>query len=307
MEQQKKQMQVRDKCREIATRFQKSMLCALANNGFCIAVIGCDGIRSRVRQMILGKDSLASTARFSHKAAFRGLIGMAQAREVLQHDRTSTRIMYLGQDAHVLTFPVAGGSFLNVVAFITDPDEWPENGKLSISVDKADAIRAFSAFGPVVRAIMKLLPDQLDKWAVFDMYDHPAPTYVRSRICIAGDAAHASAPHHGAGAGIGIEDAAVLAALITASATSIQESNKTKAEILRVAFATYNSIRLERSQWVVESSRILGQLYEWQDPHAGSDPKKCAEEVRWRSHKIWDYDVESMIREAEKEYRRRLE
>lgn len=270
------------------------------------AVIGCDGIRSRVRQLILGEDNPASYPGYSHKYAFRGLIPMDNAKAALGIDKTSTRHMHLGLDAHVLTFPVAGGALLNVVAFVTDHEEWPYKDKLTAPANRTEAVEAFASFNPAVRAIMDLLPDKLDKWAVFDTHDHPAPTYVSGRVCISGDAAHASAPHHGAGAGFCIEDALVLAALINSAKMMVQESSKGKAELLRAAFDTYNTIRLERTQWLVKSSRFVGELYEWQDPKIGRETEKCGYEIEWRSYKIWNYDVDAMMRETAEEYKQRL-
>ncbi len=63
---------------------------------------------------------------------------------------------------------------------------------------------------------MDLLPDEMDKWAVFDMKNHPAPSYSAGKVCLAGDAAHAVAPHLGSEAGLGIEDALALSTLLAA-------------------------------------------------------------------------------------------
>lgn len=233
---------------------------------------------------------------------------MEKAKVALGEEKTSTRHMYLGLNAHALTFPVADGALLNVVAFATDPEDWPYKDKLTAPADKAQVVEAFANFNPAVRAIMDLLPDKLDKWAVFDTFDHPIPTYMKGRVCISGDAAHASAPYHGAGAGFCIEDAAVLAALLHSAETMVRESSiKSNAELLRAAFDTYNTIRIERTRWLIESSRFVGEMYEWQDPEIGQDAEKCGHEIEWRSRKIWDYDVDSMVREAAEEYKRKLE
>ena len=149
---------------------------------------------------------------------------------------------------------------------------------------------------------MDLLPEDLDKWAVFDTYDHPMSIYLKGRICVVGDAAHAAAPYHGAGAGFYIEDASVLAAFIKAVGTA--DSGKTGR--LRAALDTYNTVRLERAQWLVESSRFVGEIYEWQDPRIGRDAEKCGREIDSRSHKIWDYDVDKMMAETAELYKRKL-
>ena len=268
-------------------------------------VIGCDGIRSRTRQLIMGEDNRASYPSYTHKFAFRGLIPMDSARAALGDYRVSTRLMHLGLDAHALTFPVAMGTVLNVVAFVTDPKEWEaKGGKFTAPATKSEAVEAFSAFGPAVRAVIDLLPDEFDKWAIFDTRDHPVPTYVHGRLCLAGDAAHAAAPHHGAGAGFGVEDALVLATLIEAAGG---KSGLSKTEMVRAMLATYNDVRYERTQWLVDSSRVVGELFEWQDPHCGSDPEKFGREIEWRSHWIWDYDVEKMVLETLNNFRNRLQ
>ena len=269
-------------------------------------MIGCDGIRSRVRQLVLGEDNPASYPHYSHKYAIRGLIPTDKAKAALGDYKPTERVMRLGPDAHALTFPVAGGSFVNVVAFVHDPEDWPEPDKLTAPANKGEAAAAFNRFGPTVRAIMDLLPEKIDKWAVFDTFDHPATTYRKGRICIAGDAAHAAAPYHGAGAGFGIEDAAVLCALMPAASATIRESGASKAEIIHVALAAYDAVRRERAQWLVESSRRIGEIYQWRDVEVGRDNNKCRHEAEWRAHAIWDYDVDAMIRETREEYSQRL-
>lgn len=232
---------------------------------------------------------------------------MKQAVEALGEEKAMTRFMHLGQDAHVLTFPVAMGALLNVVAFASDPDEWPYAEKLSAAADKKEAVAAFAGHGGAVRAIVNLLPKEITQWAVFDTYDYPISTYCQGLICIVGDAAHASAPHHGAGAGIGVEDATVLAGLFEMVATTLRGSSGAScADSVRAALAAYETVRLPRSRWVVESSRILGELYEWQYAPTGQDKDKCEKEVNWRSRRIWDYDINEMMRQTAEEYQKQL-
>ena len=276
-------------------------------------VIGCDGIRSRVRQLVVGDSNKpAQHPRYTHKYAFRGLIPIEMAYSVLGQEKTDTRHMYLGPDGHALTFPVAGGKLLNVVAFITDPNEWPYTEKFTAPASKADAVKAFERFGPTVRAIIDMLPDALSKWAVFDTYDHPAPTFVKGRVCISGDAAHAAAPYHGAGAGFAIEDGAVLAYLLSVvndhtKAHHVEDRGGAKALLVHKALETYNTVRLERAQWLVQTSRYIGDIYEWQNPHVGSDHRKCAEEIDWRCRRIWHYDIDTMMKETKELFSRQME
>lgn len=72
----------------------------------------------------------------------------------------------------------------------------------------------------------------------------------KGRVVLLGDAAHATTPHLGQGAGMAIEDAIVLAEEITRAATPQQ------------AFVTYRQRRFDRCAFIVDSSLAicLGQL-----------------------------------------------
>ncbi|KFA70775.1 hypothetical protein S40288_09366 [Stachybotrys chartarum IBT 40288] len=264
-------------------------------------VLGCDGIHSRVRQCVLGHNNPAAFAHYSHKFAIRGLIPMEKAVAALGEEKPSTRFMYLGPDAHVLTFPVAMGKYVNVVGFVSDPKEWTHS-KLTAKTTRTEAAKSFVKFGPTVRTIIDLLPDELDQWAVFDTLDHPAPSYVRGQVVLLGDAAHASSPHHGAGAGCGIEDAAAMSELLSDAAKKLlNDPEADRAQVVRAALRTYDAVRHDRASWVVETSRYIGELYEWQT-EAGSDTQKCHKEAYERCHKIWDYDVDEMVQKAHAEF-----
>jgi len=264
-----------------------------------LLVIGCDGIRSRVRQLILGEHNPESYPSYTNKYAFRGLIPMDKAEAALGKAKVETRHMYLGPDGHALTFPVAGGKLLNVVAFTTDLNEWPDKDKFTLPARKADAVEAFAHFNPIVRNIIDLLPDELDKWAIFDTYEHPASTFIKGRLSLCGDAAHAAAPYHGAGAGFAIEDGAVLAHLLQNAQRVASTSEQGKASVLRDTLTSYNTIRFERSLWLVETSRFVGQMYEWQNADIGRDCLKVAREIEWRCNEIWDYDIGAMLAKSE--------
>ena len=76
------------------------------------AVFGCDGIKSCIRPIVLGQSNPAAAV-FSGKYAYRGLVPMKKAIEILGEDQTKTSQMHLGYHGHVLTFPIANGSILN--------------------------------------------------------------------------------------------------------------------------------------------------------------------------------------------------
>lgn len=74
------------------------------------AVMGCDGIKSRTRELVLGKEEAKPV--FSGKYAYRGLISMDKALEILGQAARKCQ-MYMGYHGHVLTFPIAKGTIMN--------------------------------------------------------------------------------------------------------------------------------------------------------------------------------------------------
>jgi salicylate hydroxylase len=78
-----------------------------------LAVLGCDGIKSRTRSIVLGDSDSAAKAVFSGKYAYRGLIPMVKAVEIMGEETTRTPQMHLGYGGHVLTFPIANGTIMN--------------------------------------------------------------------------------------------------------------------------------------------------------------------------------------------------
>ncbi|KAK7992243.1 FAD/NAD(P)-binding domain-containing protein [Apiospora saccharicola] len=260
------------------------------------AVIGCDGIKSTVRRLLLGSEDPAAHPYFSHKVAYRALVPMERAEKALGRHIARRQHMHVGPGAHMLHFPLANQTMLNIVAFADEPADWPHGSQNMVTSGTRQEVEAtFARWGSTCRTLASLLPPQLEKWAVFDAYDHPLSSYAKGRVCLAGDAAHASAPHHGAGAGMGIEDALALCALLEPALKSSSRLQSGWGASIAHAFSVYSTVRQPRSQWLVRSSREVCDIYEWKYPGTGTDMSKCLEEITYRSHKLWYFDIEGML------------
>ncbi|KAL4803787.1 hypothetical protein BDV18DRAFT_39465 [Aspergillus unguis] len=254
-------------------------------------VIGCDGIKSRVRQLLLGEDHPSAHPVFSHKYAYRGLVPMDKAIEAIGEELASNSCMHMGPGNHVLTFPVNAGKTLNIVAFHTTEEEWKEYPRLTRDGTRDEALRDFAGYGPNVTKLLKLCEPKLSIWAIFDLATHPVPTFSKNRIAISGDAAHATSPHHGSGAGFCIEDTAVLAGLLADPLVQTHSD-------LQTALAVFDASRRERTQWLVQSSRFIGDCYEWRAEGVGRDFKRIEEAINTRNGIIMNADVGGMCRDA---------
>ena len=236
------------------------------------------------------------------------MIPMSKAEATLGKYKAYNQHLHVGPGAHVLHYPIANNTVINFILFVHDPNPWPDTANMVAPASRADVEADLAGWNPVVRKLASLLPDKLDKWAVFDTWDHPAPFFSRGKICVAGDAAHASSPHHGTGACFGVEDSLCLSVLMEEVVASVRENAAVKGQALASALAAYDVIRPTRSQWLVNSSRRVCDMYqnpEWADPAKWIKAKTCFEELKDRSYKIWHFDYDGMMRDSVREYRQR--
>lgn len=250
------------------------------------AIIGCDGIKSVTREVVLGKDDPAAKAVFSGKYAYRGLIPMAKAIELLGKEEAQNAQNYLGLHGHVLTFPIEKGRTMNVVAF-SSRETW-DDPKWVVNTSKEEMRADFDGWGSKVQSVINEM-SKPDIWALF--YHLPAKTYYKNRVCLLGDAAHATTPHNGAGAGMCIEDSLVLSALLK-EVESIED--------LERAFDAYDQVRRPRSQKNVASSIETAQLYDLE--LLGGDLDRVEENFNTRWNWLWDHDHMEEIERAKELY-----
>jgi salicylate hydroxylase len=86
-------------------------------------------------------------------------------------------------------------------------------------------------------------------WALVDL--PRLPRWSRGRVTLLGDAAHAPLPHQGQGAGLAIEDAYALGALLAKSGPNDYGS----------AFRAFENLRRRRAWMVQAYSRVAGRAY----------------------------------------------
>lgn len=137
------------------------------------------------------------------------------------------------------------------------------------------------------------MPDP-SQWAIFE--HPPISAFCRSRVALLGDAAHASTPHQGAGAGQAIEDAHVLAELLS------DDRVVTAADVV-AAFKAYDEVRRPRSQKVVTTSKENAYLLCLCMEEVGDDEEKLKKTFNERMRWLWDLDVHGQVEEA----RRKME
>ena len=48
---------------------------------------------------------------------------------------------------------------------------------------------------------------------------------------------------------------------------------------LEAAFRTFDACRRERTQWLVQNSRVCGDIFQWRFPPNGKDAEQCKKEL----------------------------
>lgn len=163
--------------------------------------------------------------------------------------------------------------------------EWKDPNWV-VSADPEKMRAGFAGWSTTAQKIISMMRKN-DIWALFN--HPPATTYVSDdgHVCVIGDAAHATTPHKGSGAGMAIEDAYVLGNLLS-EALAGADVDADKA--ISTAFRTYDATRRERTQRLVEDSRGTGQMYDLESQECGTDKDKLRELLLTRMKWVWDHD-----------------
>jgi salicylate hydroxylase len=170
-------------------------------------VVGADGVHSHVRSWVAGGREPA----YSQTSGFRGLVPAAELPGLPDPGAIQ---FWMGPGAHLLHYPIAGGSLINFLAVVEGPRRWTAPGWMETAEPGAH-LEAFTGWHPAVTEMLTAVP-QSPRWGLFTL--PPLRHWYRGPVVLLGDAAHAMLPHQGQGANQAIEDAAVLAAELDGAA-----------------------------------------------------------------------------------------
>jgi salicylate hydroxylase len=167
-------------------------------NGTTLAadlVIGADGLHSVMRPALNRTDAPF----FTGQVAWRAVVPNTDA-------RGPEAWVHMGPGRHVVSYPLRGGSALNIVA-VQERREWAAEGWTQTD-HPAHLQAAFADFGAPVRAMLARVTEA----RLWGLFRHPvARIWVRDHLALLGDAAHPTLPFLAQGASMALEDAWVLA------------------------------------------------------------------------------------------------
>jgi salicylate hydroxylase len=163
------------------------------------ALIGADGVHSRVRQGLFGADR----PEFTGNIAWRGIVPMGR---LPSHMARLVGSNWVGPGGHIVHYPLRGGEVMNFVGVLERADwrveSWSARGTLE------ELARDFQGWHEDIQALMRGI-DAPYKWAL--MVRAPLERWSVGRVTLLGDAAHSMLPFLAQGAVMAIEDGLVLA------------------------------------------------------------------------------------------------
>ncbi len=200
------------------------------------ALIGCDGVKSAVRQQFVG-----DPVRVSGHVVYRAV---ADARDFPADLKLNAPCLWAGPDCHLVHYPLRGGEQYNVVVTFhsRDHEEW---GVTEGSRD--EVLSYFQGIGARPRRLLDL-PKSWRRWATADR--EPIGRWTYGRVTLLGDAAHPMMQYLAQGACMALEDAVTLGAALDAEGADFER-----------AFARYERSRVARTARVVLFTREMGRIY----------------------------------------------
>jgi salicylate hydroxylase len=215
-----------------------------------LALIGADGIWSAVRHHLFPEVQ----PQFSGLIAWRGTLDATR----LPREHTSRRVqLWMGPNAHLVAYPISGARQINVVAVV--PGTWNRPGWSAPGAANEIKNAFASSRWPGPARMMIGAVDDWRKWALFTVTDGGA--WTKGAIALLGDAAHAMLPFAAQGAGMAIEDAAVLAKCLA------EAGGETGAGIA-AALKRYAKARRSRVARVQRAASRNGTIYHLTGPAA---------------------------------------
>ena len=215
-----------------------------------LALVGADGIWSTVRHHLFPQVQ----PQFSGMIAWRGMLETAQ----LPREYTSRRVqLWMGPNAHLVAYPIAGARQINMVAVV--PGTWNRPGWSA----PADGNELKNIFGsPTWPGPARMMIGAVDGWKKFALFTLPEGNeWTKGAIALLGDAAHAMLPFAAQGAGMAIEDAAVLAKCLSEAAGDNGAG-------IPAALQRYAQARRARVARVQRTARRNGMIYHLAGPMA---------------------------------------
>jgi len=230
-----------------------------------IALVGCDGGRSVVRERIVGDGEPPESGHMCYRAVLK-------VDEMPQDLRWPAATLWAGPNTHIVHYPLRGWKLFNLVATVVSDKIGTGHNEEALP-DEVLPLFAHNCEKPM--SIMRV-PKTFRRWMLH--FREPVDNWTQGPVTLLGDAAHLMLQYLAHGAAMALEDAVCLAACADAMDGDFPK-----------AFLDYQGKRLVRASRVQVSSRLLGLVFHASgverlirnDIYQGRSPERYYDALEW--------------------------
>ncbi len=201
------------------------------------ALIGCDGLWSTIRQMLVGDGKPVVSGHIAYRA-------VVPTEDWPEEYRINRMMVWCGEKTHLVHYPMRRGEIFNlVVVFHSDRYEegWDTYG------DPEELQSKFAEKCAPVRMLLQ----KVNAWKMWVLCDRPPiKEWTKGRITLVGDAAHPMLQYLAQGGNMALEDGVCLAEQVIAHGGDYE-----------AAFQAYQQLRYLRTARVQLMAKLMGEIY----------------------------------------------
>ncbi len=240
------------------------------------AVIGADGLWSRVRECVIGDGPPVPVGHVAYRAVLK-------SEDVPPDLWSGDMTIWLGPRTHLVTYPLRRGELLNLVA-VFHSDRYVEGYDRIGEVDEL-----WRHFGGECSEVLRLL-ERIETWKYWVLCDRePRRGWSAGPVTLIGDAAHPMLQYLGQGGAMSMEDGLEVARQVA------------RHDDIATAFAEYEANRVKRTARAQVTSRIYGHVF-----HASGLLAEMRDEIvgAWPVEAHWDgmawlYEEDAALEETD--------
>lgn len=209
-------------------------------------VIGADGINSKIREELLGAEKPLYSGWVAHRALIR-------SEDLTRYNLNFENcVKWWSEDRHMMVYHTTAKRDEYYYVTGVPHAAWDFQGNF-VDSSREEMFDAFQGYNPTVQALIHS-SESVTKWPLLNR--NPLPLWSRGRLVLLGDACHPMKPHMAQGAGMAIEDAAMLTRCL----------EETGLSDYRTAFNLYEANRKDRASRVQAVSNANTWLRTQEDP-----------------------------------------
>ncbi len=201
------------------------------------AMIGADGLRSRVREILIGDGPPQPVGHVSYR-------GVVPVESVKDRSHFDDMVIWIGPNLHLVQYRLRGGTVMNNVATVVSGKF--ARGERHDYGGPEELAEVFSRTTPDVQEMLGYVGKDKN-WVLHDR--DPRPGWTRGKVALLGDAAHPTLQYLAQGACMAIEDAVVLSGKLEKAGSDVDS-----------ALRAYEQERYLRTARVTITSRIFGDI-----------------------------------------------